>query len=312
MKMPSRAPTLDIGDNLPPLKGEYQPRSNAQEEPMRIRSALKSRLRDFVVPTHQRRIGDRLYRIATDHPGSGTLLHWRPDWKSRLIDRHLTERPGVLIDVGANVGQTLLDYIASSSGAGYIGFEPNPCCADGVTAFIRNNALEDAALVPVGLSDRDHVARLYMRLGTSGADTGATLRQDLRPTRATETIFVPCFRFDGIAAELLDGRPVSIIKIDVEGAELQTLRGMREYLAAKRVPVICEVLHRAAAADAAAYARRSAMLMALLDEIGYWPFVIHKSADRAEVVDLERIDSFPLDAYSAETAELNDYIFMPA
>jgi FkbM family methyltransferase len=279
---------------------------------MRIRSALKSRLRDYVVPTYQRRVGDRICRIATDHPGSGTLLHWSPDWRSRLIDRHLTERPGVLIDVGANVGQTLLDYIASSSGAGYIGFEPNPCCADGVTAFIRNNALDDAALVPVGLSDKDHVARLYMRLGTTGADTGATLRQDLRPTRPTETIFVPCFRFDAIEAELLDGRPVSIVKIDVEGAELQTLRGMREYLAAARPPVICEVLRRGAAADAKAYAERSAALMAFLDAVEYELFLIHKSSDQREVVDIERIDFFPLDPFSAETAALNDYLFMPA
>jgi FkbM family methyltransferase len=279
---------------------------------MRIRSALKSRLREFVVPSYQRRIGDRICRITTDHPGSGTLLYWRPDWKSRLIDHHLTERPGVLIDVGANVGQTLLDYVASSSGAGYIGFEPNPCCADGVTAFIRNNALDDAALVPVGLSDRDHVARLYMRLGTSGADTGATLRRDLRPTRATEEIFVPCFRFDAIEKELLDGRPVSIIKIDVEGAELQTLRGMREYLSTSRTPVVCEVLRRGAGADAETYAQRSEALMALLEAIGYQPFVIHKSDDRREVVDLERIGFFPLEPYSAETAELNDYIFMPA
>ncbi len=167
---------------------------------MRIRSALKSRLRDFVVPTYERRIGGRICRITSDRPGSGSLLHWSPDWKSRLIDRHLAERPGVLIDVGVNVGQTLLDYVASPSGAGYIGFEPNPCCADGVTSFIRNNALDDAALVPVGLSDRDHVVQLYMRRGPSGADSGATLRRDLRPTRETENIFVPCFRFDAIAA----------------------------------------------------------------------------------------------------------------
>jgi FkbM family methyltransferase len=279
---------------------------------MRIRSAFKSRLRDFVVPTYRRRVGDRICRIATDHPGSGILLHWSPDWKTRLIDRHLAERPGVLIDVGANIGQTLLDYLASSSGVGYVGFEPNPCCADGVTAFIRNNALEDAALVPVGLSDHDHVARLYMRRGTTGADTGATLRQDLRPTRATEEIFVPCFRFDGIAAELLEGRPVSIIKVDVEGAELQTLRGMRDYLVASRVPVICEVLRRSASADVTAYADRAASLMALLDEIGYRAFVIHKTANRRDAADLEQIDAFPLEAYSAETAELNDYIFMPA
>jgi FkbM family methyltransferase len=279
---------------------------------MRIRSAVKSRIREFAVPTYQRRVGERICRIATDHPGSEALLRWSPDWKSRLIDRYLTERPGVLIDVGANVGQTLLDYIASSSRAGYIGFEPNPCCADGVTAFIRHNALEDAALVPIGLSDKNYVAQLYMRLGSSGVDRGATLRRNLRPTRATEAIFVPCFRFDAIEQELLDDRPVSVMKIDVEGAELQTLRGMKEYLAAWQPPLICEVLRRGAAADATAYAERAAALMALLDAIGYEPFVIHKNQDQSEVIDMERIDFFPLDPYSAETEALNDYLFMPA
>lgn len=278
---------------------------------MQIADAVKSQLRAFVIPVRQRRIGNQIRRIATDHPGAGLLVHWSPDWKTALIDRYLGERPGVLVDVGANVGQTLLDYIASPHGGGYLGFEPNPCCADGVTSFIRNNELEDAALVPVGLSDRDEVAQLHMRRGTSGADSGATLRQDLRPARGTETIFVPCFRFDGIAAELLKGRPVSVIKIDVEGAELQTLRGMKNYLATERPPVICEVLRRSAAADETAYAERSACLMGLLNSIGYRVSMIRKSADERAVIDLQEIDAFPLDPYSAETEALNDYVFRP-
>jgi hypothetical protein len=102
------------------------------------------------------------------------------------------------------------------------------------------------------------------------------------------------------------------MKIDVEGAELQTLRGMKEYLAVWQPPLICEVLRRGAAADATAYAERAAALMALLDAIGYEPFVIHKNQDQSEVIDMERIDFFPLDPYSAETEALNDYLFMPA
>ncbi|MDH8239020.1 hypothetical protein QIG13_27750, partial [Klebsiella pneumoniae] len=37
---------------------------------------------------------------------------WRPDWKTQLISQLLTLRRETLIDVGANRGQTLLDYLS--------------------------------------------------------------------------------------------------------------------------------------------------------------------------------------------------------
>ena len=134
----------------------------------------------------------------------------------------------MFIDVGANVGQTLLDYCAAASGAGYLGFEPNPLCSSHLASIIEKNTLEDCRVIPAGLSDANGVAELLLE-DLGDAEPAATMISDLRPGRIYRSVLICCLRFDDLAASIVNG-PIALMKIDVEGAELLALRGMKRTL----------------------------------------------------------------------------------
>ena len=73
------------------------------------------------------RLGARTVDVPTTPIESLAFLYWEPSWKAEIIRAVLAKRPGVFLDVGANVGTTLLDYLACDHPpASYVGFEPNP------------------------------------------------------------------------------------------------------------------------------------------------------------------------------------------
>jgi FkbM family methyltransferase len=274
--------------------------------------AVMSKRRLFPARLPKARIvGERTIDLSGVPADMRALFSWQPNWKTALLGRILANRPGILVDIGANVGQTLLDYVASGSVAGYVGFEPNPRCADGILSLIRRNGLPNAAVIPVGLSATDHIAPLHLRRGV-GIDASASLIADLRPDRDLETIFVPCYRFDAIEDATIGGSAVSAVKIDVEGAELYALQGMEGFLRTQRPFVLCEVLRRDGNADHPRYQARTEALHTLLSGLGYAIYLIEKREDLRDVARLTRIDAFTQDPWIPASAELNDYLFIPA
>ena len=61
---------------------------------------------------------------------------------SEVIQRLFKLKSGAFIDVGVNLGQTLLKVAAIDPGRAYVGFEPNPACVDYVWKLIETNNLE--------------------------------------------------------------------------------------------------------------------------------------------------------------------------
>ena len=253
--------------------------------------------------------GARRLRI-TPAPQAAGIFDWVPDWKTALIGEILGKRGGLFIDVGANIGQTLLDYCAAPRREGYVGFEPNARCVDHLASIIRSNALTDCVVVPAALSSRDGLVKFYSNPDV-GVDAAATLIGDIRPSLALTSEIVAAYRFDSVRDEIVAGRGIGLVKIDVEGAELHTLLGMRETLAAARPWLLCEVLNRDGFAEEAAHAQRMRGIMTLLGELDYAVFRIVKSVDRKRVRGYARIAAFPEIIYAPENAESCDYLFLP-
>ena len=59
-----------------------------------------------------------------------TLGHfkWAGSWKAIVFERLVQGSRPIFVDVGANIGQTLLEIFATHPDAGYVGFEPIPPC----------------------------------------------------------------------------------------------------------------------------------------------------------------------------------------
>lgn len=139
-------------------------------------------------------------------------------------------------DVGANIGTHALLPAAAHPSARVIAVEPHH---RNVAKLIRNKTLNelDITILPIALSDRAGTATLR------GADDRPGHGSFSLGDDATETAAdVPVRPGDDVIA---DGVPTpSVVKIDVEGAELAVLDGLSETLSEGSIrTVFCEV-HR--------------------------------------------------------------------
>jgi FkbM family methyltransferase len=146
---------------------------------------------------------------------------------------------GVFYDVGINLGQTLTKVMTLDEKRKYIGFEPNPSCVFYVTHLVSLNGWErNITVMPVGLSDVDDLLYLY---GDGETDPESTIIKDLTPNAKTVSRLVPVFRHDSIMKNILIDR-VSVVKIDVEGAELQVINSLTSLIERDRPVIVMEVL----------------------------------------------------------------------
>ena len=255
-------------------------------------------------PLFKVKIGEKNLRVPS------YAMEWTPCWKTELVKHFVKLNPGDFIDIGANVGQTLYDFYSLNHQGRYIGFEPDPNCVSALEEMIRRNGVERYAIAPVGLSDSNTILSLYFN---EARDLGATMVANLRPAVKCDSKLVPVFRFDDIR-EALAISEIAVMKIDVEGAELQVLAGMPETLARLKPPIICEVLLMDGNADKANYRNNVASLMSLLTCSNYTVFRINKTNDAhyGHLARLTPVTEFPLDIWTKATAETNDYLFIPA
>lgn len=240
--------------------------------------------------------------------GFGNTL-WKWSWKTHVIARLSRADQGAFIDVGANVGQTLLDVVATNSSTTYVGFEPLVANAFYLKELIRANALSSFRVVPAGLANEAGCVSIYRKIG-SIEDAGASLRADLRPARDNETDLITCLRFDDIR-DHLGLNEVSFIKIDVEGAELEVVTGMKQCLEECRPIVLCEVLFTDPSADLARRKERNDRLARYLHDMRYVIRQLIKSPGGETVVDARAITAFDSAYWSVENGSLCDYLFVP-
>jgi FkbM family methyltransferase len=168
------------------------------------------------------------------------LFYEKEVWMTVIMRRLLPlTREQTFIDVGVNVGQTLLTLKSLSNGTEYTGFEPNPLCVEFVSGLIDRNKLNNVQIVPAALSDRDGIAILYKDI-SQPADSSATLVEQFRETHDKIQVIVPVVSAKNVT--FLDAKTIGIVKIDVEGGELEVITALTSILERDKPFVICEIL----------------------------------------------------------------------
>lgn len=172
------------------------------------------------------------------------------DWFSRHVGTGDT-----WLDVGAHYGYTAfaLGRLVGPEGRVFT-FEPVPATAGCVDQGRELNALPHVSVVPLGLGSADTIE--FRQLAVTRGMADSTL-----PERQSQwSVSAGIARFDWLWPALHGGNPtVHGVKIDVQGMELETLRGMREVLTRWRPRLVLE-LHAGVDRDA---------VLALLTELGY-------------------------------------------
>jgi FkbM family methyltransferase len=148
---------------------------------------------------------------------------------------------GYFIDVGVNIGQTLLKAHAVFDEVDYIGFEPNPSCVNYVQELVRQNELKKTVVLPVAVGAKTEMLRLNF-FATDKSDSSATIIENFKEnTSPDHFIFVPVFDFHAVT-QFLPKKPFSILKIDVEGAEKDVLLGLHEWISSFSPLILLEIL----------------------------------------------------------------------
>ena len=141
-------------------------------------------------------------------------------------------------------------------------------------------------------------------------DACATVIDDLRPGRKYDVNSIECRKFDNILPEL-DINTISLIKIDVEGSELEVLQGMMATVEMFKPPILCEVLFTDRKADLLFMRDRNEVLVKLLDKWDYSIFQIIKNYNGSKVINFKKISSFTIEYWNLSNKDLCDYLFIP-
>ena len=143
----------------------------------------------------------------------------------------------VFYDIGANVGYftVLAGRLVGPTGAVYA-FEPVPSNASIVERNARLNHMENIETLRVAVSHQTGKSELYLAHYAGGA----ALKSAGPPPDLAGSILVDTSSIDDLVKHRRI-RPPDVVKIDVEGAELDVLHGMLKVLQEGNPKVILEV-----------------------------------------------------------------------
>lgn len=184
---------------------------------------------------------------------------------------------GVFIDVGVNVGQTLIKLRRLRPEQAYLGFEPNPSCLHYLSELFRLNDLGDSRVLPVGLDLAAGLRELVYYDEEDSVSSSATLRgESFRPlNRVNGRRIVSLVPFEQIEHLWLEA-PIGIVKIDVEGAEEFVLNTLEPMLTRSRAPVMIEILPEP---SVAANTEKNSRIGTLLERMDYRIYRVVKQQD---------------------------------
>lgn len=191
--------------------------------------------------------------LPLDHAHAGSIV--RGTLEPPVVEAlRRTVRPGhVVYDVGANLGYYTLAAARLVGPQGrVVAFEPVPWCAEAVACNIALNGLAHAEIRAQAVGAESGRARLLVVEEASWSHLASTGRH----AQTREEIDVDVVVLDELVAAGELPAP-DVLKVDVEGAELQVVEGLRETIARHGPRIICE-LHDT-----------NARFAALMDELGY-------------------------------------------
>lgn len=199
-----------------------------------------------------------------------------------ILVRNILKKGDTFVDVGAHMGWYSLNAASIVGNNGkVIAFEPNPSC---VVGFNKNtiglNKYKNIILEKIALSDKAKIAEFWI-----GDDMGGSLVKE-NTERLTidrsriESIKIKTKTFDSYIKKYNDLK-IKLIKIDVEGAEVQVLKGAEKYLKKYKPDILIEVIDESLRANGSSKKE----LFDYLKKLSYTPFELTNDGLR-KIIDI--------------------------
>jgi len=175
-----------------------------------------------------------------------SLNHWNPRLHSDLFDlaRQFVQPGDTVWDIGANVG---LFTIAAAQKAGshgsIVAIEPDIWLAALLqrSVAVQRPTSAPIHIMPVAVTDTTGIGTLHIAKRNRASNHLSSVPEHSQAGGTREALQVLCITLDW----LLDHTtPPNLVKIDVEGSEIDLLHGSHRLLTEVRPILMCESQHR--------------------------------------------------------------------
>ena len=143
----------------------------------------------------------------------------------------------VLVDVGANIGYFTLLMAKLSGPSGMIfSFEPEDKNFEILEKNVKINNYQNVVLEKKGVSDHNGINKFFLSSKNTGMHSLQKIRDDAKEVK------IDVIKLDDYFSTLDLVKKISLIKIDVEGAEFQVLNGMQTILKNENLKLLIEFI----------------------------------------------------------------------
>jgi FkbM family methyltransferase len=250
-----------------------------------------------------KKLGKTTFKVPVLKNIGWSIIFENEPWMTELLELLLPLNAGIFVDVGVNIGQTLLKVKSIDRTREYFGFEVNPYCIAYLKELIKVNNLNYINIMPFGLSDKTGLTQLQFYYD-SEVDVTASIIQDYRPDdKVVKSDYVILSRLDDL--ELFSQKKIGIIKVDVEGAELEVIIGAKRKISEDRPKLIIEILP-AYTEENVNRIKRQRQIESIFKDLNYNFFLIKKDNEN-HFRGLIRLDAFQVDGNISQC----DYLLIP-
>jgi FkbM family methyltransferase len=175
-----------------------------------------------------------------------SLRHWTPRLRSDLFDlaRQFVQPGDTIWDIGANVG-LFTTAAAQKAGArgSVIAIEPDLWLAALLqrTAAAQRLTAAPIHILPVAVSGTVGIETLHIAKRNRNSNHLSSIPEHSQAGGTRETHQVLCITLDWLLEQTA---PPNLVKIDVEGSEIDLLHGAHRLLTEIRPILMCESQHR--------------------------------------------------------------------
>lgn len=143
-----------------------------------------------------------------------------------------------VVDVGANIGTTVLPLAKRFKKSRFVAIEPHPLPA---SRFIQNcqlNQISNVSLLSAAIAPKEDLLKIYTCPSNSGGHrvTGFQGRKDIFP-QPLNCIEIPSISLRKVF-EKCEISYCDLLKIDVEGFEYQVLESLEDFLSPQKIGVV--------------------------------------------------------------------------
>ncbi|MGI9471814.1 MAG: FkbM family methyltransferase [Rubripirellula sp.] len=124
-----------------------------------------------------------------------------------------------IVDCGANIGVSVLEWKSRWPMAQILCFEPDPDAFQLLELNIERNDIPGIRCIESAIAPLDGTTELFGEIGTGADARGNSIQAEWGIRDDTDSVTVACQRLSPILAK----QPVAFLKMDIEGAEEEVL-----------------------------------------------------------------------------------------